>query len=125
MLFRSTSERHAARERNGRKWAEGFDKPADRASLLRHCDEKLARLTIFVQADCDVTFVPGDLEPVRQRHPRVRHPMPDRLVEPAADQRQLFLQFENALLKFTALDRDIQSKIDISSRAHVFCLTRV
>ena len=52
-------------------------------------NEELARLAVLEEADRDVTFVTGDLELVRERHARVGHAMPDRLIDLAAQRRQL------------------------------------
>src|SRR5205814_7116494 len=107
---------------------DGVQQSAYLASILLHRNKEFTRLTIFLQSDCNVTFMSGNLEPVRKRHPRVRHTMSDGLIQPTADRSQFFLQFENALLKFLALDGDIQwaGITDTGySGAHVFCLARI
>src|SRR5439155_15121652 len=76
-FFHQTLQRHAVLQRDRSKCADGIHSPTDRASLLRHRDEELTGLSVLVQTDCDVTFMPGDLEPVGERGARVRHTMPD------------------------------------------------
>ena len=61
-FFYQTLERHAVLKRDRSERADGVHQTADGAALLRHGDKKLARLAVLVQADGDVTFVPGDLK---------------------------------------------------------------
>ena len=118
-FLHQTLERHAVLQGNRGERAHGIHQPADGAAFLRHGDEKFTRLTIFVQTDCDVPLVTGDFEPMGQRRARVRHAMPNRLVELAAQRCQFLFELENALLQCVYLGADV------GYRAHVFCLASV
>ncbi len=70
-LIHEHFQRHAVLQahRNGR--AEHVHQAADRAAFFGHVDEQLAGAAVVVQADGQVTFVPGHAELVRDRLARV------------------------------------------------------
>src|SRR5947207_6294751 len=117
-FFHQALQWHAVLQRNRSERTNRIHQPADRASLFRHGDEKLAWLTVLIQTDCDVAFVPGNFEPVRQGRSSIWHTMPDWLIELAAQRFQCLFQFANPVLKFLMPGGNIES-------AHVFCLARV
>ena len=88
-------------------------------------NEKLARLAVLVETNGDITFVPRDLELVRERHAGIGHAMPDRLIHFAAQHRQFFFELEDAFGELVALDKTGITNSAISYSAHVFCLARV
>src|SRR5437660_3681666 len=83
-LLRERLERHAVLKRNRRQSADGVHQPTDGAAFLRHGNEQFARLTVFVQANRDVTFMSRNLEPMRQRHARILDSMTERYDGPSA-----------------------------------------
>jgi hypothetical protein len=66
--------------------------------------------------------VSGDLEPVRQRHARVRHPMTGGLVEPAAQGGDFLVELDDSAFQLAAIQRGDGFVVDA---AHVFRLARV
>src|SRR5207247_10565948 len=64
-FFHEALQRHAILQSNRSESADRIHQPANRASFLRHRDEEPTRLTIFVYANRDVTFMSCDHEQMR------------------------------------------------------------
>ena len=72
-------ERHAILDRHRGEHADRVHEAGDRAPLLGHLDEDLARCTVLVEPDVDVAFMSGDLELVAEGLAVDWEPPPDRI----------------------------------------------
>src|SRR5580700_10674551 len=65
-------------QRNGRSQRKAIHQPRDRRAFLGHGDEQLARLSIRIEPDSDVTLMPTNVELVRDRSPLLLQLVPHR-----------------------------------------------
>ena len=70
-LVDQSPERHAVLQRDGNRRGEGVHQAGDGRAFLRHRDEDLAGLAVFIHSGGDVALVAGDIELVSDRAPLV------------------------------------------------------
>ena len=75
-LVDQNPQRHAVLKRHRYRGGEGIHEAGDGGAFLRHSDEDLPGLPVFVHARSNVALVPGDIELVGNRPSLIRQLAP-------------------------------------------------